>query len=167
VVTAGYGKKAEVPGYFVGGKTGTAEKTGAHGYKKHANVSAFVSAFPMYAPRYAVYVMLDEPHGDKRTGYYSTAGQVSAPAAGRIIARIGPMLGLFPRTKDAAAVEASLDIPLQPRRGYTGIGNATAEREPPRDARREPEHAARPHGLRREARLAPRELRSSRELAVH
>ena len=39
VVTDGYGKPAEVPGYFVGGKTGTAEKVGAHGYKKHTNVA--------------------------------------------------------------------------------------------------------------------------------
>src|SRR5205823_5788864 len=45
VVTDGYGKAADVAGYFVGGKTGTAEKTGAHGYKKHANVSAFISVF--------------------------------------------------------------------------------------------------------------------------
>jgi cell division protein FtsI (penicillin-binding protein 3) len=118
VVTEGYGKAADVPGYFVGGKTGTAEKTGAHGYKKHANVSAFISVFPMQAPRYAVYMMLDEPHGNKSTGWYSTAGQVSAPAAGRVIGRIGPMLGLFPATADAAAIQASLAIPLQPGHGY-------------------------------------------------
>ncbi|APH58741.1 peptidoglycan D,D-transpeptidase FtsI family protein [Granulibacter bethesdensis] len=115
VVTAGYGKAADVPGYFVGGKTGTAEKIGAHGYKKHANVSAFMSVFPMNAPRYAVYFMLDEPHGTKETGGYSTAGQVSAPGAGRVIARIGPMLGLMPAPEDKrAAIQASLDIPLQP-----------------------------------------------------
>ena len=118
VVTEGYGKPADVPGYFVGGKTGTAEKTGAHGYKKHANVSAFISVFPMQAPRYAVYMMLDEPHGNKSTGWYSTAGQVSAPAAGRVIARIGPMLGLFPATADAPTIQASLAIPLQPGHGY-------------------------------------------------
>jgi len=116
VVTAGYGKKADVPGYFVGGKTGTAEKVGAHGYRKHTNVSAFVSVFPMNAPAYAVYMMLDEPHGNASTGFFSTAGQVSAPAAGRVIARIGPMLGLFPETTNAAAIEASLAIPLQPDR---------------------------------------------------
>ena len=116
VVTAGYGKKADVPGYFVGGKTGTAEKVGAHGYRKHTNVSAFVSVFPMNAPRYAVYMMLDEPHGNAATGFFSTAGQVSAPAAGRVIARIGPMLGLFPETENAGAIEASLAIPLQPAR---------------------------------------------------
>src|SRR5579875_46674 len=116
VVTEGYGKKAEVAGYFVGGKTGTAEKVGGHGYKKHANVSAFVSVFPMNAPRYAVYMMLDEPHGNASTGFFSTAGQVTAPAAGRVILRIAPMLGLLPQTQNAAAIEASLAIPLQPGR---------------------------------------------------
>jgi cell division protein FtsI (penicillin-binding protein 3) len=116
VVTNGYGKPADVPGYFVGGKTGTAEKVGAHGYKKNTNVSAFISVFPMNEPRYAVYMMLDEPHGNASTGGFSTAGAVSAPAAGRVIARIGPMLGMFPQTQNAAAIEASLSIPLQPAR---------------------------------------------------
>jgi cell division protein FtsI (penicillin-binding protein 3) len=126
VVTAGYGKPADVPGYFVGGKTGTAEKVGAHGYKKHANVSAFMSVFPMNAPRYAVYFMLDEPKGNKETGGYSTAGVVSAPGAGRVIARIAPMLGLFPDIPDEATIQASLDIPLEPARGSgepTGTGS--------------------------------------------
>jgi len=116
VVTDGYGKSAEVPGYFVGGKTGTAEKISGHGYNKKANVSAFMSVFPMNAPRYAVYMMLDEPHADASTHGYATAGWVSAPAAGRVIARIGPMLGLLPETENAAAIQASLAIPMQPGR---------------------------------------------------
>ncbi|MBV9784746.1 MAG: penicillin-binding protein 2 [Acidisphaera sp.] len=128
VVTDGYGKPADVPGYFVGGKTGTAEKVGAHGYKKHTNVSAFISVFPMNAPRYAVYMMLDEPHGNASTGGYSTAGAVSAPAAGRVIARIAPMLGLFPQTDDAAAIQASLAIALQPGHGTPAHGTAAATR---------------------------------------
>ena len=119
VVTAGFGKKAEVPGYYPGGKTGTAEKNSGHGYKKHANVSAFMSVFPMQAPRYAVYMMLDEPHGTAATGGYSTAGQVAAPAAGRVISRVGPILGLMPDIQDAAAIEQALAIPLQPPRGMT------------------------------------------------
>ena len=126
VVTNGYGKPADIEGYFVGGKTGTAEKVGAHGYKKHANVSAFMSVFPMNAPRYAVYFMLDEPKGNKETGGYSTAGAVSAPGAGRVIARIAPMLGLFPQIPDEATIQASLDIPMEPARGSgepTGTGS--------------------------------------------
>ena len=107
VVTDGYGKKAEVAGYYPGGKTGTAEKVGKHGYdrgfKENFNVSAFTSVFPMNAPRYAVYMMLDEPHGNKSTYGYSTAGWVSAPAAGRVIARMAPMMGMLPDIQDSAA----------------------------------------------------------------
>ncbi len=129
IVTDGYGSKAEVPGYFVGGKTGTAEKTMGRGYSRKANVSAFMSVFPMNAPRYAVYFMLDEPKGNASTGGFSTAGQVSAPGAGRVIARIAPMLGLLPETgAAAAAAQASLAIPL------TGGRSAPAPRpsaEPP------------------------------------
>lgn len=120
VVTDGYGKPADVPGYFVGGKTGTAEKTMGHSYKKHANISAFMSVFPMNAPRYAVYFMLDEPKGNASTGGYSTAGAVSAPGAGRVIERIAPMLGLMPETVTASATQATLAMPLRPTRPSGG-----------------------------------------------
>ena len=128
VVTDGFGKSAEVPGYYPGGKTGTAEKVGAHGYKKHANVAAFMSVFPMNAPRYAVYMMLDEPHANASTHGYATAGWVAAPAAGRVIARIGPMLGLLPDLADKAAIDKALFIPLEPRRpaGGSPMVNAPA-----------------------------------------
>jgi cell division protein FtsI (penicillin-binding protein 3) len=117
VVTDGFGKAAEVAGYYPGGKTGTAEKVGAHGqYRKHTNVSAFTSVFPMNAPRYAVYMMLDEPKGNKSTYGYSTAGWVVAPAAGKVIARIGPILGLLPDIQDMPEINQALAIPLQPAR---------------------------------------------------
>ena len=117
VVTDGFGKTAEVPGYYPGGKTGTAEKVAAHGgYKKHANVAAFMSVFPMNAPRYAVYMMLDEPHATKATFGYATAGWVIAPAAGKVIARIGPMLGLLPDLVDMPQINQALAIPLRPSR---------------------------------------------------
>jgi cell division protein FtsI (penicillin-binding protein 3) len=117
VVTDGFGKAAEVPGYYPGGKTGTAEKVAAHGgYRKHANVAAFMSVFPMNAPRYAVYMMLDEPHGNKNTYGYATAGWVVAPAAGKVIARIGPMLGMLPDIQDMPQINQALAIPLQPGR---------------------------------------------------
>ena len=116
VVTDGYGKQAEVAGYYPGGKTGTAEKVGKHGYKRgfkeNFNVAAFTSVFPMNAPRYAVYMMVDEPHGNKSTYGYSTAGWVAAPAAGRVIARIAPMLGMLPDIQDAPAINQALHIPL-------------------------------------------------------
>ena len=128
VVTDGYGKPADVPGYYVGGKTGTAEKVGRHGYEKHTNISAFMSVFPMNSPRYAVYFMLDSPHGNKSTGGFSTAGAVSAPGAGRVIARIAPMLGLFPDLQDKPAIDQALYIPLQPGRpaGVRALGPGSA-----------------------------------------
>ena len=120
VVTNGYGTKAEVAGYYPGGKTGTSEVVGKHGYDRgmrdYENVSAFTSVFPMNDPRYAVYIMLDEPHGNKSTYGFATAGWVSAPAAGRVIARMAPMEGMLPDIKDAAAINQELFIPLEPGR---------------------------------------------------
>jgi len=95
VVEDGTGKKAEAEGYLVGGKTGTAEKAAAGGYKKNALITTFVGAFPMDAPRYAVLVMLDEPHGTKTTHGYAAAGWNAAPTVGRIISQIAPMLGVM------------------------------------------------------------------------
>ena len=144
VVTDGFGKQAEVAGYYPGGKTGTAEKVGKHGYKRgfkeNFNVAAFTSVFPMNAPRYAVYMMVDEPHGNKSTYGYSTAGWVAAPAAGRVIARIGPMLGLLPDIQDAPAINQALYIPLQPARpAGTPRGPVTAAApDGPRDAKPAP-----------------------------
>jgi len=95
-VERGSGRTAEVPGYFVGGKTGTAEKIQRGGYKKNARISSFVASFPAHAPEYVLLVMIDEPQGKKETGGYATGGVVAAPAAGRIIARVAPILGVAP-----------------------------------------------------------------------
>ena len=59
-------------------------------------------------------MMLDEPHATAATHGYATAGWVAAPAAGRVIARIGPMLGMLPDIADDAAIQQALYIPLQP-----------------------------------------------------
>jgi cell division protein FtsI (penicillin-binding protein 3) len=101
VATNGTARKANVPGFRIGGKTGTAEKPFEGGYKRNALVSTFAGVFPMDAPRYVVVAMLDEPHGTAETGGYATAGQVAAPAVGRIVNRIGPLLGVIPdETRD-------------------------------------------------------------------
>jgi cell division protein FtsI (penicillin-binding protein 3) len=95
-VERGSGKTAEVAGYFVGGKTGTAEKIQRGGYRKNARISSFVASFPAHAPQYVLLVMVDEPQGKRETGGYATGGVVAAPAAGRIIARVAPILGVTP-----------------------------------------------------------------------
>ena len=82
VVTNGTGRKADVPGYDVGGKTGSAEKPGRHGYQSHVLVTSFFATFPIEDPRYVVFVLLDEPHGTKETGGIALAGY-DGRAAGR------------------------------------------------------------------------------------
>lgn len=94
VVTNGTGKKADVPGYDVGGKTGSAEKVSGRGYVAHKLLTSFCAVFPIQNPRYLVFVMLDEPHGTKQTFGLALAGFTAAPLAGRVIARIAPMLGM-------------------------------------------------------------------------
>ena len=101
VVTNGTGRKANAPGYRVGGKTGTAEKIENGRYMRGANVSTFAAAFPMDAPRYVIVAMVDDPRGSKATYGFKTAGMVVAPAITRIVERIGPLLGVQPDpTKD-------------------------------------------------------------------
>ena len=93
-VAEGTGKKAEIPGYRIGGKTGSADKPANGGYRSRALLSSFIAAFPMDAPRYVVAVMFDEPQGTAETYNYATAGWNAAPTTGRIIERIGPMAGI-------------------------------------------------------------------------
>lgn len=101
VVAEGTGSQADVPGYLVGGKTGTAEKQGAGGYMRRALISSFVGTFPVSDPRYVVLALVDEPHGNKRTFGYATGGWTAAPVVGRLIARMAPMVGLPPQPEEA------------------------------------------------------------------
>ncbi len=98
IVTDGTGKNAEVEGMRIGGKTGTAEKASEGGYAHHSIVATFAGVFPMEAPRYVVIGMLDEPKGSAISHGQRTAAWTVAPAVGRAIARIGPMLGVYPDT---------------------------------------------------------------------
>ncbi|MCC6598549.1 MAG: penicillin-binding protein 2 [Alphaproteobacteria bacterium] len=101
VVTAGTGKNADVAGYRVGGKTGTAEKIINGRYDGNKKISSFVGVFPMDAPRYAVFIMIDEPKGTKRTYGYATGGWVAAPAVSRVIASMVAILGIPPSSPDS------------------------------------------------------------------
>ncbi|MCW3835816.1 peptidoglycan D,D-transpeptidase FtsI family protein [Sphingomonas canadensis] len=96
IVTEGTGSKANAAGYRVGGKTGTAEKLGGGGYLKNQNVSTFAAAFPMDAPRYVVIAMLDSPIGNAESAGQRTAGWTAAPLVGRLVTRVGPMMGVIP-----------------------------------------------------------------------
>ena len=108
--TDGTASKADVIGYRVGGKTGTAEKV-IHGrYSKEHSLTSFIGAFPMDNPRYAILVMLDEPKALPETYGFATAGWNAVPTSARIIERIAPMLGVAPKFTDEDRVKlAKLD----------------------------------------------------------
>jgi cell division protein FtsI (penicillin-binding protein 3) len=92
----GTGHKADVPGYRVGGKTGTADLPKAGGYSSKSVISSFLGAFPMDDPQYLTFVVLFEPKGMKGTHGQHTAGYTAAPVTGRLIARIAGQLGVAP-----------------------------------------------------------------------
>jgi len=110
VVSEGTAKTADAQGYIVGGKTGTAEKVKGRSYSGNARISSFVGAFPIHDPRYVVYVMVDEPKGNKRSFGYATGGWTAAPAVGRIVAQIGPLLGMAPVDPESPEIVHALAI---------------------------------------------------------
>jgi len=116
VVDTGTASKAAAEGYLVGGKTGTAEKNDTNGYEDKMLRSSFVGVFPMHAPRYVVFVMLDEPKGDKKTFGYATGGWVSAPVVSRVISRMAPLIGVRPLNEMAIEVERQMFIEIHDRR---------------------------------------------------
>ncbi|HEU5481529.1 MAG TPA: penicillin-binding protein 2 [Sphingomicrobium sp.] len=92
VVTQGTGRKADAPGYRVGGKTGSAEKY----FNRSLLVTTFAGVFPMDDPRYVIVVMLDEPKATAETYGFRTAGWNVAPVVSKTVSRIAPMLGITP-----------------------------------------------------------------------
>lgn len=92
----GSGKNARVPGYNVGGKTGTADKVKNGRYTSDANFNAFLAGFPIDNPRYVVLTFIDEPKTDKGNGA-ALAGNTAAPMVHDIISRSAPLLGVEPK----------------------------------------------------------------------
>ena len=131
--------------------------------RKHTNVSAFISVFPMNAPRYAVYMMLDEPHGNKSTYGYSTAGWVAAPAAGtgdradrRRCSGCCPTCRMPPRSTRRSLFRCSPRARrVRPRRWAPGHRVARRSRRPSRRSRR------RQAGRRGSGRTPPRRRRAA------
>ena len=89
----GTGRRADVPGFEVGGKTGTADIAGPRGYREGNVISSFLAAFPASNPRYVTLVLLFEPKPSAESGGKVLAGLTAAPATARIISRLGPLLG--------------------------------------------------------------------------
>jgi cell division protein FtsI (penicillin-binding protein 3) len=93
----GTATKANVAGYYIGGKTGTAEKVVNGRYSKHKLLTDFMAVLPADKPKYLMMIMLDEPQATPETHGFATAGWNAAPTAAKVIARIGPLLDLEPR----------------------------------------------------------------------
>jgi len=96
---------ANIDGYEVGGKTGTAQKTTIGGYSRRKKVNTFAGIFPVTNPKYVLIVLFDEPktspdyvykYKNKKGTYkgtpFNTAGWTSVEVAGKIIEKIGPIL---------------------------------------------------------------------------
>jgi cell division protein FtsI (penicillin-binding protein 3) len=122
----GTAKKADVEGYYVGGKTGTSEKVVGGRYAKNKLLTSFTAILPSDQPRYQVLIMLDEPQPTPESHGYATSGWNAAPTAGKVIARIAPLLGLEPR----------FDLPPAERqilgKGEVVTGSIDASRQVPK-----------------------------------
>jgi cell division protein FtsI (penicillin-binding protein 3) len=110
----GSARKADIDGYFVGGKTGTADII-LHGHYSQDKVrTTFMAIVPADKPRYLFFTMMDEPQGLPETGGYRTAAWNAGVVTGKIIARVGPLLGVAPRF-----TPPSQPFPLLAQLGYT------------------------------------------------
>jgi len=101
VVLEGTGRNANIEGYEVGGKSGTANRAESGGYNERLTMASFVAVFPISQPKYLVYVIFDRPNYT-----FNTGGMVAAPVAGRVVKNIAPLLGVRPKSvsaEDAAA----------------------------------------------------------------
>ena len=109
VVTEGTASLADVNGYFVAGKTGTADKPSAQGgYDKEKNITSFASIFPVHEPKYVLVVTLDEAQDTSGPEPKRTAGWTAVPVSAEIIARVAPLLGLRPKFDSKSSVGVTL-----------------------------------------------------------
>jgi cell division protein FtsI (penicillin-binding protein 3) len=123
VVLKGTGRKADAPGFRLGGKTGTAEKPHMGGYARNSLVSTFAAVFPMDRPRFVVIAMLDEPKGTADTFGFATAAWTAGPVIKNVVARIGPLLGVIPDDNRDVDVTELLPLLWEPK----GAGSHAAE----------------------------------------
>ena len=109
VVMAGTASIADVDGYFVGGKTGTADKPSSQGgYDKEKNITNFASIFPINEPKYVLVVTLDEAQDTSGPEPKRTAGWTAVPVSAEIIARVAPLLGLRPKFDNHSTIGITL-----------------------------------------------------------
>ena len=105
VVSQGTAKNAQLPGYRIGGKTGTSEKVDVldeNGNMVEDKIVSFVGVAPMPRPRYIVLCALDTP--SRETGLYISGGQMAAPTVREVLGDILPYLGVSPEETPEADV---------------------------------------------------------------
>ena len=104
VVVRGTAKAADVKGYEVGGKTGTADKPNAYGgYDRDKTLSTFAAFFPADDPKYVLVICLDEPTAVINNTSFRTAGLTAAPVLGHAVRRLAPVMGLRPEAATEVA----------------------------------------------------------------
>lgn len=110
VVVRGTASFGEVPGYAVGGKTGTADKPRLNGggYYEDKVISTFASVFPANDPQYVLIVTLDEPSENSGDEPRRTAGWTAVPVAAEMIRRTAPLLGLRPQVDTPQPIGVTL-----------------------------------------------------------
>jgi cell division protein FtsI (penicillin-binding protein 3) len=96
-VEQGTAEKAEVSGYYIGGKTGTADKVINGRYSTTKVLTDFIAVIPADQPRYLLLIMLDDPQAIPETHGFTTSGWNAVPVGGAVVARIAPLLGIHPR----------------------------------------------------------------------
>jgi cell division protein FtsI (penicillin-binding protein 3) len=93
----GTATRADVKGYYVGAKTGTAEKVVLGRYSKTRLLTDVMAVVPADDPKYVLLIMLDEPQAIAETHGFATSGWNAVPVAAKVIARIAPLLNIEPR----------------------------------------------------------------------
>lgn len=110
VVEKGTGRKAEVKGYYIGGKTGTAEIAQNGKYNKNKRMSSFFAIMPATKPKYMIYIIFNEPKGIKETYGYATGGWTAAPTVGAVFNRIIGLYGISKLDENSPEVRSLVDF---------------------------------------------------------
>ena len=114
-VEKGTAEKAEVKGYYIGGKTGTSEKVVGGRYSKTKVLTSFTAIMPADKPQYLLLIMIDEPQGLAETHGFATSGWNAVPVGAKVIERVAPLLDIPPRFDLPKADQLLLANAKEPR----------------------------------------------------
>jgi len=93
VITKGTGRQAQIKGYRIGGKTGTAQKPGSKGYDERKYFSSFVAFFPVDNPKYIILISINEP----RVGGIHYGADVALPSVRNVMEKLIRYKGINPQ----------------------------------------------------------------------